>query len=445
MNLKDNNVRTKRILNNIGLSAIGKLISALSSYMVIPITIDYVNPTRYGIWLTLSSIIAWVGLFDIGFGHGFRNRFSTAMALGNIKLGREYVSTAYFAIGTLMSVAFVLFYFVNQFANWSSLLNIDNSFREELYHVFLIICAFFCFKMFLGVFTIMLTADQKPGITSLIQSLGSLLSVICIYILTKNTVGSLRNLSIAYSGIPCITLLVITLFFFLFHPKYKYLAPKISFIRKDLIGSILSLGLQFFLINVCLLFVFQLSNIVISRELSPVEVTYYNISHKYFNILYLVINIIINPFWSAFTEAKTLGDYKWMRNMIIKLEKVWLLSIFCGFIMLLSASTIYKIWIGNTVQISFSLNLCMFIYYVVYIIGNIYMYLINGIGSIRIQLVIYIIFAIISWPMLVLFCRYFGVCGIVLVPAIVLSFQTLFGKIQLSKIVNGKASGIWLK
>jgi hypothetical protein len=39
-------------------------------------TINYVNPTQYGIWITLSSIISWFSFFDIGFGYGLSSRFA---------------------------------------------------------------------------------------------------------------------------------------------------------------------------------------------------------------------------------------------------------------------------------------------------------------------------------------------------------------------------------
>ena len=48
--------------------------------MLVPLTIHYINPTRYGIWLTVSSIIGWVSFFDIGFGNGLRNKFAEALA-----------------------------------------------------------------------------------------------------------------------------------------------------------------------------------------------------------------------------------------------------------------------------------------------------------------------------------------------------------------------------
>jgi hypothetical protein len=113
--------------------------------------------------------------------------------------------------------------------------------------------------------------------------------------------------------------------------------------------------------------------------------------------------------------------------------------------MLALAPIVYKIWIKDKVDVDFYLNLCMYIYYLLHILGAIYMYLINGIGAIRIQMIIYILFAFLSWPLLVWSCRTFGVCGILLSPATVYLIQALLARIQLHKLINGTARGIWIK
>ena len=74
------NERSVAVKKNIAVSLVLKCISILVSLQVDPLTIGYVNPTKYGIWLTLSSIIAWLSYFDLGFAHGFRNRFAEAKA-----------------------------------------------------------------------------------------------------------------------------------------------------------------------------------------------------------------------------------------------------------------------------------------------------------------------------------------------------------------------------
>ena len=77
--LKGHERSIKAKKNILGLLAI-KGASIIIGFIMVPLTIGYINPTRYGIWLTLSSIVAWLSYFDIGFGHGLRNKFAEALA-----------------------------------------------------------------------------------------------------------------------------------------------------------------------------------------------------------------------------------------------------------------------------------------------------------------------------------------------------------------------------
>ena len=127
------------------------------------------------------------------------------------------------------------------------------------------------------------------------------------------------------------------------------------------------------------------------------------------------------------------------------LEYMWIGFAIIGVLMLIFARYVYIVWVGTNVEISPKLSLFVYIYVMILNLGNLYMYLINGIGTVRIQLIIYLSFAIVSWPLMTLACRLWGVEGIVIVPAIVLVFQTVFGKVQLRKLLNKSAKGIWLK
>ena len=118
------NERSLMAKRNIVASLVMKGISILISLQVVPLTIGYINSTKYGIWLTLSSIIAWLSYFDLGFAHGFRNRFAEAKAKGDMKLAREYVSTTYTVLFLLFSVILMIVLIVNKYLNWSAILNI---------------------------------------------------------------------------------------------------------------------------------------------------------------------------------------------------------------------------------------------------------------------------------------------------------------------------------
>lgn len=436
--------RSKKAINNIIVSLITKGIAIITSFLIVPLTIDYVNPTQYGIWMAISSLIGWITYFNLGLGNGFRNRFTEAKANGNTELVRQYVSTTYFAVTCLVVALFLIILVLNQFLDWASVLKVDSEYREELHKVFLVLSTFFCLNMVVDLFRTMLCADQRPGLSSIIHVIGQLLSLGAIFLLTKLTTGSLLNLAVYYAGIPCVFTLLASIFFFRY-TKYKNYSPTISCIKPKLIGNILNLGIQFFFINVCVLMIFQVINIIISRELGPDAVTEYNIAYKYFHILYMVMAVIINPFWSAFTDAYAHRDYRWMKQTLSTLEKCWLISIAVGLLMLLVSSWFYKFWLHETVNVSFFVSLSLMVYMVVQTLGGIYMQLINGIGTIRIQLLIYVVFAIISWPLVTYSCRYFGIFGAVLSPVIVYITQAIFGKIQLNKILNNRATSFWAK
>jgi len=436
--------RTKKSMWNIVLSFVAKGLSIVLSLLIVPLTIDYVNPTRYGIWLTLSSIISWIGFFDLGLGNGMRNRFAEAKANNDDLLARQYISTTYFAIMGIMAVVMVALLIANQFIDWPAVLSVGQEYSLELRKVFGILVTFFCFNIVFILLTTVLTADQKIGISSLITVLGQLLSLIAIWLLTKYTEGNLINLASYYAGIPTITLLVCSIIAYSMTSYNRY-APTLKEVRKNLVNDILKLGVQFFVICISLIFVFQLINIVISRELGPETVTEYNVAYKYFSVLQAVISIISTPFWSAFTDAYQREDFEWMRKSKNTLEKVWLLSVGGAFVMLLCSGIFYQLWIGDKVSIRFSLSVCVAIYTIVHCLTTIYMQLINGIGAIRLQLIIYSIGAVISYPLMVLSCRHIGIEGVMISPFLVLVAQAVVIHIQLNKILSRTATGIWIK
>lgn len=433
--------RTVRAKKNIILSFFLKGISILISLQIVPITIHYVNPTRYGVWLTLSSLVSWFSFFDIGLTHGFRNRFAESKALGDVEGAKIYVSTTYVALFIVFVIFISLILILNTFLNWSDLLNIDQGYSEELNHVFFIVAFCFGVNIVASVFTTMLVADQRPAIASFIQVMGQFVSFVTIYVLTKLTVGNLSSLALTFSGIPVLILVISSIV--LYKTQYKIYAPQLKFVRFSYLKNILGLGGQFFFIITSMLFIFQLMNIIISRVQGPEVVTQYNLAYRFFNVLLMVVVIVLNPFWSAFTEAYAKRDYNWMRSVRKKLELLGVLSIPLLGIMILTSSFFYEIWLGSLIEIPFGLTVSVAVYILFQIFGNIYM--INGTGKVRIQLIVYIVFAIISYPIMTFMCEKWGVMGILVLPTLVYIIQGVVGCMQLNRLINNRAIGIWNK
>lgn len=442
--LNTGNARSVAIKKNIVGSLALKGISIFVSLQVVPLTINYVNPTQYGIWLTLSSIIAWLGYFDLGFSGGFRNKFAESLATGKEDLAQKYVSTTYTVLSALFMSIFIISIIIDYFLDWGNLLHVDAKYNGELQVVFGLLSCFFCMNIIASVFITMLQADQKPALVSLIQTGGQVLAFLVIYIMTKTIPGNLTNLALAFSGIPCILTVVVSICFFT-HGKYRKYRPKIKSISFALTKDILGLGWQFFVIMISMLCIYQFINIVLSRIIGPLAVTQYNIAYKYFNIVNMIAVIVLTPFWSAFTDAYVKKDFIWMRNMVRKLEILLVLSIPILFIMILLSNWVFNWWIGSSVYIPIELSVSMAFFCFFQIAGSVYMYMINGTGKVRLQLVIYLFFAIIAIPIMNESCKLWGVVGVLIIPTIVYGFQAVLGRIQILKLINGKANGIFSK
>lgn len=436
--------RSKDIVKNAALSIGTKGATVLASLLLVPMTINYVNPTQYGIWMTLSSIIALVAMFDLGLGNGFRNRFAEAKAKEDWMTARQLLSTTYVAISIVVAVLLVAALIINQFVDWAKIIKVSESYHEELKRCFNVVCIFTCLNMIANVFNSLLSADQKNGYSSVITGIGQYASLLVIFVLTKTTQGSLYNLALFYSGVPFVVMLLASLLMFRFS-HYRRYKPAVRYVKPALIKNILQLGGQFFLIYLCQIVIFQIINVVISREVGPMAVTQYNIAQKYFNILYSVVLIVMAPFWSAFTDAYTKKDYSWMNSMVVKLQKLWSVVCLIGFAMLLFSPVFYNLWIGDSIKMPITISIAMYLLIISQSLGNIFMLLINGIGTIRIQLITYVLFAIIAWPLFAIAGRNMGLMGIIIVPAIVYFVQGILAYVQIRMILKGTASGVWMK
>lgn len=435
--------RSAQAIKNIMWGGGIKAVSVIIPLIQVPLLLGYWDNVVYGIWLTLASIINWISYFDVGLTHGLRNRFAEAKANNNTELAKRYVSTTYatlFAIFGSLSVVLVV---INFFLNWTGILNVDLDINDELRAVFFVIIITNCLQFILKVYPTILLADQRPALSYGIHTIGQILVLLTLLILVRFDNIPLHIFALVITGIPCLVILLFSII--AFKGRYSSYSPSIKSIDKSLIRNILGLGIKFFIIQIDLLIIFQMSNIIISRVLGPSNVTTFNIANTYYYAFFMVFSIIITPYWSAFTDAYTRGDYTWMNKVFRNLKMIWRYSIVVMLLMVLLSEVFFHIWVGDQVSIPLGLSIAFGVYVLIMSLANIHMFILNGIGKVYIQLIIYTAFALISIPTLVYTGKLFGLVGIVIVLTTVYACQAIFGEIQIRKILNKSQYGAWDK
>jgi len=437
------NQRSINAKKNILIIAGLKGCSIVISFFLVPITIHYVNPTQYGIWITLSSIVGWFSFFDIGLGNGLRNKFAEALANGKHDLARIYVSTTYAILSIIIAVILFIFFIINPFLNWSSILNTNDDMAGELTMLSLIVFGFFCIQFVLRIITTLITANQQPAKASVFDFLGNLLSLSIIFILTKTTSGNLIYLGTVFSITPVIVLASSSLWFYTH--KFKQYAPSAKFVKFRYARDLMSLGFKFFIIQMAAVIFYQTSNLIIAHLFGPEQVTPYNIAYKYFGVITMGFSIIMVPFWSAFTEAWFNRDIPWIKNTVNKLILVWSLICITAIVMLACSNFIYKKWVGDEIKVPLSVSIVLAAYVIVNGWCGIFSYFLNGVGKIKLQLYASTLGALINIPLAILLGKHLGIYGVILSTVFLGSVSAIWSPIQYLKIINNKATGIWNK
>lgn len=437
------NTRSVAIKKNILESFAIRGVSIIISLMLVPLTLGYVSKELYGVWLTISSVMMWLGFFDIGFTLGLKNKLAEAIALNKWGKGKALVSTTYFMMIIIFVPLCVILECCVPIINWSYFLNVDDAYNEQIVNAMFILVGLFCIQMIVNVMTSVIAAFQKVALSSLFPVIGNFLALIIIWVMTKTCPQSLTNLAIAISAMPIIVTLIASII--LYHGKFKQVSPSLDCVHLKYVKDLFSLGFKFFLIKIQFLVLFQFTNFLISNVSGPSDVTYYNIAYKYLGIAMMAYSLILNPLWPAFTDAYAKRDFIWMNRVYNKMTKVFLYVIIICLVMVLLSPLAYRIWLGIEIPWSMTIGVC--IYMLVYNWDSLQVNIINGIGAVKLQTYITLIGLCVHIPLSFWLGKKLGMgaLGVVISMITINFFYSIIFTIQTRKLLNKSAVGIWTK
>ncbi len=443
--LKSGSKRSQGLRKNILGLLVLRGIDVSVSYLRFPITLRFLGVELHGVWLTLGGIINWFGFFNIGLGTGLRNKLAEALAAKNIQLARTYVSSTYAIISIISAIMFALLMVSVFVLDWPKILAVSSSMNQMIIGTLLIVFTFFSIRFVLKLVQTILVADQKPALSQAIQSASSVLFFVGIYLAWKFKFmsGNLMVLGFLSSGTVLFTQGLASII--LFSGRYKHIRPSIKYVDWHKFRGLASIGVQFFIVQIAVIVMFSTDNIIISQITGPEDVVPYNVARKYFGIVEMLFMIVLEPFWSAFTQAFVKNEMAWIRKSINHLLILWGVSVGGSLLMLAISGWVYKIWIGDLITVPFHLSLLMLLFFTIKTWNNVFVYLINGVGKIRLQLYMSIVIAAINIPISIYFARNLemGSAGVILGTIICLSFGAVLHPMQYYKIINRTARGIW--
>lgn len=431
----------KNTIAMIGIRGLSMLISLISA----PIMLHHVNRADYGVLLTLTSIVSWVGLMDVGLGNGLRNKLPEFLANKDFRSAKKVVSSCYATLAIYVGILITIFLLISPFVNWLGVLNSPTSDAGEIRGLANIVFVAFCIQFLLGLMNSILFAYQMPAFQSVFTFVGQVLSLVAlvfqIYVFDITSVFQI-------GAVNCLmTPFVLFLgSIWLYRTKLKEIAPSFGCVKFNSVGSILSLGMKFFVIQMITIVLFQANSIIIAKVVSPEAVVEYNLAFKYVSLLTMIFNIAITPVWSATTDAYVRKDFAWIKKTLLQSKKICLVTISIGLVMLAVSNYVYSLWLGKgAIDISYYTTGLVLLYISFEMLYKVYGTIINGTGKVFAQIIITGVIAIIYIPMAIIGGKLFGLSGVLISNVIVFMLNYVWSKIQCAKILNETAYGFWNK
>ena len=240
--------RVLAILQGVVTGLGNKLIGMAISFLSVPLTIGYLGTERYGAWVTIGSLLAWLSLTDFGLGNGLTNAVTTAAGQDRSDLVRMHLSNGLallsgiaVAIGLVAAIAW-------PFLDWGAVFGVRNpATLAELGPAVATALAIFLVQFPLSTGGKVYMAYQEGRIGAYWGVAGNVLSLLALITVTR-TGGGLVWLVLAVSGVQMLVTLASNAWVYVHHRPY--LRPGFRHVDRSEMRSLSAVGGKFFLIQI---------------------------------------------------------------------------------------------------------------------------------------------------------------------------------------------------
>lgn len=302
--------RVLAILQGVVTGLGNKLVGMLISFLSVPLTIGYLGTERYGAWVTIGSLLAWLQLTDFGLGNGLTNAVTTAAGQDRPDLVRMHLSNGVALLTSIAAAIGLVAALAWPLINWGAVFGVsDPATLAELGPAVATAMAVFLIQFPLSSGGKVYMAYQEGRIGTYWGIAGNILSLLALITVTQ-TGGGLVWLVIAVSGTQMLLVLASNAWIYLHHRPD--LRPGLQHLNTSAMRQLSAVGGKFFMIQIMALVTFQTDNLVISHYLGAARVPEYSLTYTLFSYTSLPQSLLFGYLWNAYAEAIARRDIIWV-------------------------------------------------------------------------------------------------------------------------------------
>jgi O-antigen/teichoic acid export membrane protein len=313
--LDKSDVRARRsasVIQGVLTGIANRVVGVAVGFLSVPLTIGYLGQERYAVWTLIGSVLTWMALADLGIGNGLANAVARALGQDKPDLVRAHVSTAIAVLAGSSIVLGLIVAMAWPFIDWAQVFNVSSATaQKEAGPAMATAIGIFLLQFPLSVIERTYNASQNGKLNNYWSAAGNVLSLAALFAVTKSQ-GGLVLLVLAVSGTSSALRIISGVWLFRsFRPEF---APSFRRIEKGSVKAITTVGVQFFLIQIIALSIFQTDNLMIAHFLGASATPTYSVTYRFFELTSLIQSLLFGYLWVAYTEAISRGDIAWVKR-----------------------------------------------------------------------------------------------------------------------------------
>lgn len=403
--------RFRRASLSAAASGVAKGVALVTTLVSVPLTLGYLGPERFGVWMTLSAIIALLGFTDLGLGNSLLNGVAHAAGRNDLAGIRVNVSNGFLmllGVAAVFGLAFALLY--GQIP-WVHLFNVASpEAQAEAGPAAAVLVACFLLGLPAGTFQQVRLGLQQGYVNSLFVGFGNVLGLTLVLVAIQLQLG-LPWLVLAMAGGPLLATFVNGSVLLARSP---WLRPNLHDARPSVARALLRVGLLFLILQAAVAVAFTSNSVIIAAILGPSAVATYAVVAKLFMIPTVLVGLALGPLWPAYREALSRGDVKWVRRTFRRSIRLSLSVAGIASAGLVAIGLpVIRVWAGSSVQPSFVLVLAVGIWTTLNAVGSAVAMFLNGAQALRFQVVTAVVMATVNIFLSIALTARIGISGVV--------------------------------
>ena len=406
---------------------ISKMISAGVMISAISMTTPYLGEERFGLWMTIASLVGLLTFMDIGAGNALTNRVAHVAASDNHEQLKKVISGGlgflfYISAATIAILACIIYSIPVEI-----LFKLKTELAQlELVNALYAFAILFGLNLFSNSVNRVFAGLQRSFEAHSASVVGSLLSLVAILFAAYFEQGLSMLLICSMAGPIVAGLILLGRLAKMHLISIEDLGNATKHEYKNLVNSS---GL-FFILQLGTMIGWGMDALLISSTLGASAVAAYALVQRMFQIGIQPISILNTPLWSAYADAYVRGEKSFIRQTLRNsIRNTFIYTVIVASILVISGQSLLTTWTSGEIHVEIVLIIVFGIWAIIEALGNALAMFLNGCNVILQQVVAVIMLCTLALPVKIYLLANYGIAAMIagFTAVYVLNFSIIYG------------------